>query len=203
MARRGVLSDTAIKHRYPEFYPLDIGSQELMHPMHLQKNIFKGIKIPRQIKQNTNVARFPINDLKNFAVFGAPQRSEEAQFYSIMNYRQQLGSNNYSNLETAYEQRINNNHIPTPLLRPSNDNNQNQISATLTLDKKEINRLKETLHLIADEDEHNQLMKDNETHGDSLARLNKIYRNDPDALASIERAWAKTGVDNINSINIE
>jgi len=201
--RQGVLSDQAIKHRYPEFYPLSIGTQELMHPMHLQKNIFTGIKIPRQIKQHTSVARFPITDLHNFAVFGAPQRSQEAQFYSIMNYRKQLGSNNYSNLETAYEQRIKGNHILTPILRPSNDNNQNQVSATLTLDKKEINRLKQTLNLIADEDEHGELMKDNETHGDSLARLNKIYRNDPDALASIERAWAKTGADNINSINIE
>ena len=201
--RTGVLSDQAIKHRYVEWFPLDIASQSLMHPMHLQKNIFKGIKIPRQIKQNTTVARFPINDLKNYATFSAPQRSEQAQFYSIMNYRQQLGSNNYSNLETAYEQRINNNHILTPILRPSNDNNLNQVSATLTLDKKEINRLKETLHLIADEDEHGELMKDNETHGDSLARLNKIYRNDSEALASIERAWAKSGADNINSINIE
>ena len=86
MARQGVLSDTAIKHRYPEWFPVDIASQSLMHPMHLQKNIFKGIKIPRQIKQNTTVARFPITDLKNYAEFGAPQRSQEAQFYSIMNY---------------------------------------------------------------------------------------------------------------------
>ncbi len=202
MARQGALSDTAIKHRFPEFFPLDVGTQDLMHPMHLQKNIFKGIKIPRQIKKNTTVSRFPINDLKNFATFGAPQKREEAQFYSIMNYRQQLGSNNYSNLETAYEQRIKANHIPTPILRP-NDRDTNQVSATLTLDKKEINRLKATLNLIADEDEHNQLIKTGEKHEDTLARLNKIYRDDPESLASIERAWTKTGADNINSINIE
>ena len=201
--RQGVLSDTAIKHRYPEWFPLDIATQDLMHPIHLQKNIFKGIKVPRQQKRHTTIARYPINDLKNFATFAAPQRSEEAQFYSIMNYRQQLGSNNYSNLETSYEQRIKANHVPTPLLRPSNDNNLNQIPATLTLDKKEINRLKQTLNLIADEDEHGELMRENERHEDSLARLNKIYRDDPEALASIERAWTKTGADNINSINIE
>jgi hypothetical protein len=29
MARVGVLSDLAVKHRNPEFFPLDVGGQEL------------------------------------------------------------------------------------------------------------------------------------------------------------------------------
>jgi hypothetical protein len=67
MSRSGVLSDLAIKQRWPEWFPLDVGGQELMHPIHLQKNIFKGIKPPKRIKRFTDVSRFPVNDLKNFA----------------------------------------------------------------------------------------------------------------------------------------
>jgi hypothetical protein len=67
MARTGCLSDLAVKFRYPEMTPLDIGSQELMHPIHLQKNIFKGIKPSKRAKRFTDVSRFPVNDLKNFS----------------------------------------------------------------------------------------------------------------------------------------
>jgi hypothetical protein len=78
MSRSGVLSDLAIKQRWPEWFPLDVGGQELMHPIHLQKNIFKGIKPPKRIKRFTDVSRFPINDLKNFSTFGSAGRSQEA-----------------------------------------------------------------------------------------------------------------------------
>jgi hypothetical protein len=106
MARVGVLSDLAVKQRNPEFFPLDVGGQELMHPIHLQKNIFKGIKPPKRIKRFTDVSRFPINDLKNFAQFGSAGRDKEAQFYAIMNYRKELGSNNVMpHLETAFQAR--------------------------------------------------------------------------------------------------
>jgi hypothetical protein len=79
MARVGVLSDLAVKHRNPEFFPLDVGGQELMHPIHLQKNIFKGIKPPKRTKRYTDVSRFPLNDLKNFAQFGSQQVERKKQ----------------------------------------------------------------------------------------------------------------------------
>jgi hypothetical protein len=62
--RTGVLSDLAVKQRNPEWFPLDVGGQDLMHPIHLQKNIFKGIKPPKRIKRFTDVSRFPVNDSK-------------------------------------------------------------------------------------------------------------------------------------------
>jgi hypothetical protein len=52
-----------------------------MHPIHLQKNIFKGIKPPKRTKRYTDVSRFPINDLKNFSTFGSAGREKEAEFY--------------------------------------------------------------------------------------------------------------------------
>jgi hypothetical protein len=41
MARVGVLSDLAVKQRYIEYFPLDVGGQALMHPIHLQKMYLK------------------------------------------------------------------------------------------------------------------------------------------------------------------
>jgi len=119
MARVGVLSDLAVKQRNPEFFPLDIGGQELMHPMHLQKNIFKGVKAPKRTKRYTDVSRFPVNDLKNYATFVSAGREKEAEFFAIMNYRQELGSNNVmSNLETAFQARNKSDYTPAPMFRP-------------------------------------------------------------------------------------
>ena len=134
MARVGVLSDLAVKHRNPEFFPLDVGGQELMHPIHLQKNIFKGIKPPKRVKRFTNVSRFPINDLKNFATFGSAGREKEAQFYAIMNYRKELGSNNVMpHLETAFQARNNADYTPAPMFRPDEGAGGVQAPATLSL----------------------------------------------------------------------
>lgn len=106
MARQGALSDTAVQMRYPEYFPMDVGGQELTHPIHLQKNIFRGIKPSKRMKKYTDVSRFPLNDLKNFSTFGNPGRAKEAQYEAIMNYRRELGSNNYQgNLQTAFQER--------------------------------------------------------------------------------------------------
>lgn len=106
MARSGVLSDQAIKERNPEFFPLDIGGQEMLHTIVLDKHIFKGIKPSRSAKFK-NVSRFPVNDLANFASISAPQRKQKAQFDAIMNYRKSIGSTNFSeNLQTAFERRM-------------------------------------------------------------------------------------------------
>ena len=134
MSRQGVLSDIAIKQRWPEWFPLSIDGQELMHPIHLQKNIFKGIKVPKQSKRFTDVSRFPINDLKNFSQFGSAGREKETEFYSIMAYRKQLGSNNVMpNLQTAFQARNRADYIPPKMIRPDEGAGGVQAPATLSL----------------------------------------------------------------------
>ena len=58
MARSGVLADQAIKERYPEFFPLDLGGQDFLHNITLDKHIFKGIKVS---KSNKNKKKFVIH----------------------------------------------------------------------------------------------------------------------------------------------
>ena len=228
MARVGVLSDLAVKQRNPEFFPLDIGGQELMHPMHLQKNIFKGIKPPKKIKRFTDVSRFPVNDLKNFASFGSAGRSQEAEFYAIMNYRKELGSNNVMpNLDTAYQARIKADYVPAPMFRPETGSGGVQAPATLSLgrfNRKQGQdafsqvvpgsknflsaRMRETLSNIAEPDDYKTLMSFIVPGGlptkisdeEAKSKLNTIYRDDPEQLGIIERAWHASGKQNIETI---
>jgi len=202
MSRQGVLSDLAVKHRNPEFFPLDVGGQELMHPIHLQKNIFKGIKAPKRTKRYTDVSRFPINDLKNFATFGSAGRSQEAEFYSIMAYRKELGSNNYpGHLETAFKARNNADYTPAPLFRPETGAGGVQAPATLSLGRLQTDdRIKNTFNLIASEEDHTFLHRENESHDETISRLNKVYRNDSEQLGIIERAWHQTGKQHLLTI---
>lgn len=194
MSRQGVLSDLAIKQIHPENYPLDVGGQEMIHPIHLQKNIFKGIKPPKRTKRFTDVARFPVNDLKNFSQFGSSSRSQEAEFMAIMNYRNELGSSNVpTNMQTAFQERNSAGHIPIPMIRPELDTGGVQPPATLSLGKLQTDRMKNTLNLIAEPEDHAYLQKENETHDETLSRLNKIYRDDPEQLGHIERAWNESG----------
>ena len=205
MARVGVLSDLAVKHRNPEFFPLDLGGQELMHPIHLQKNIFKGIKPPKRAKRYTDISRFPINDLKNFSQFGSAGREKEAQFYAIQNYRKELGSNNVMpHLETAFQARNRADYIPPPMLRPETGAGGVQAPATLSLGRLQTNdRIKNTFNLIAEPEDHSFLHKENESHEETLSRLNKIYRDDPEQLGVIERAWHQTGKEHLQPIPLE
>ena len=138
MARSGVLADQAIKERYPEFFPLDLGGQEMLHGINLDKHIFKGIKVSRT-NRNKNVSRFPINDLKNYATLGAPDRKQKAQFDAIMNYRKSIGSSNFTdNLETAFENRMKADYQPT-LPKPAESGAGGvQVAPTLSLGR--INR---------------------------------------------------------------
>jgi hypothetical protein len=57
--RKGVLSDTAVKLNYPEFFPLDVGSGESFHTVHLETHNYKGIKQPREKKLRQTHARTP------------------------------------------------------------------------------------------------------------------------------------------------
>ena len=202
MARVGVLSDLAVKQRNPEFFPLDLGGQELMHPIHLQKNIFKGIKIPKRTKRYTDISRFPVNDLKNFATFGSAGREKEAEFYAIMNYRKELGSNNVMpNLQTAFQARNKADYIPAPMLRPDEGAGGVQAPATLSLGRMETgNRIKNTFNLIAEEEDQTFLHRENEKHDETISRLNKVYRDDPESLGTIERAWHQTGKQHLLTI---
>ena len=228
MSRQGVLSDLAVKFTYPEMMPLDIGSQELMHPIHLQKNIFKGIKVPKRTKRFTDVSRFPINDLKNFSQFGSAGREKESQFLAIMNYRQELGSNNVMpHLETAFQARNKANYTPAPMFRPDTDAGGVQAAATLSLGRYMRKqgqdafsqsvvgsrsflsaRMRATLSNIAEPADYPTLMSYLVPGGlptkisdeEAKSKLNQIYRDDPEQLGIIERAWHASGKQHLEPI---
>ena len=221
MSRTGSLSDDAVKFRYPENFPLNVGGQELIHPIHLQKNIFKGIKVPKRSKKYTDVSRFPINDLKNFATFGNPGREKQSQFEAVMNYRKELGSNNYSpNLETGFKERNDANYVPPPTFRPEQPIGGVQTPATLSLGRYTRKqgqdafsqavvgsrsflsaRMRATLANIAEPADYPTLMsylvpgglpnKISDEH--ALEKLNKIYKDDPEQIGTIERAYHAAG----------
>jgi len=216
MARVGILSDLAIKQRYPEYYPLDIGGQELLAPIHLQKNVFKGIKVPKRTKRFTDVSRFPINDLKNFATFGSAGREKEAEFYAIMNYRKELGSNNVMpHLETAFQARNKADYMPPKMLRPDEGAGGIQAPATLSLGRyarkegqdafsQAVARMRATLINIGGQ----QLMKHLVPNGlptkisdeEAKSKLNNIYRDDVEQLGIIERAYHASGKQHLLTI---
>jgi hypothetical protein len=225
MARVGVLSDLAVKYRNPEWFPLDIGHQGDMHPVHLQKNIFRGIKVPKRTKRYTSVSRFPVNDLKNFAQFGATDRHEEAEFYAIQNYRRELGSNNVMpHLESAYQRRIKADYIPPPEFRPDPNAGGVQVGPTLSLGRlprREASnvysrtipgsrsylstKIRATMANLVDESELEDLTRivapetlARRLHDDEvLSRLTNQYRDDPQALSHIERSYHQAGRQDI------
>ena len=227
MARSGVLADQAIKERYPEFFPLDVGGQEFLHGINLDKHIFKGIKVSRT-NRSKNVSRFPINDLANFASISAPARKQKAQFDAIMNYRKSIGSTNFSeNLETAFAGRLQAGYTPT-LPRPAEYGAGGvQVAPTLSLgrfNRKEgqdvysnvvtgsrsyiTARMRATLANLAPREE---LLNLNETFAPGgfnprsgqltdeyiLNKLNKNYRDNPEELNMIERAYHASGRQHI------
>lgn len=232
MARSGVLADQAIKERYPEFFPVDIGSQEFIHGINLDKHIFKGIK-PSRTNKSKNVSRFPINDLANFASISAPQRKQKAQFDAIMNYRKSIGSTNFSeNLQTAFSSRLQADYTPI-LPRPAEYGAGGvQVAPTLSLGRhtrgegKDVYssvvrgsrsyisaRMRATLANLASRDE---LLNLNElfapggfnprsghlTDDYILNKLNRNYRDNPEELNMIERAYHASGKQNILPIEM-
>jgi hypothetical protein len=196
-----------------------------MHPIHLQKNIFKGVKPPKRTKKYTDVSRFPVNDLKNFATFGSAGREKEAEFYSIMNYRKELGSNNVMpHLETAFVARNKADYTPAPMFRPDTDAGGVQAPATLSLGRfmrKEGQdmfsqsvpgsrsflsaRMRATLSNIAEPADYPTMMSylvpgglpNKISDEEAKSKLNEIYRDDPVALSTIERAWHASGKQHI------
>jgi len=228
MSRTGVLSDLAVKYRNPEFFPLDVGGQELMHPIHLQKNIFKGIKPPKRIKRFTDVARFPVNDLKNFAQFGSAGRDKEAQFYAIMNYRKELGSNNVmDHLETAFQARNKADYTPAPMFRPEAGAGGVQAAATLSLGRymrKEGQdafsqvvvgsrsylsaRSRAFLSNITEPADYPTLMSYLVPGGlptkisdeEVISKITNVYRDDTEQLGIIERSWHASGKQHLEPI---
>jgi hypothetical protein len=221
MSRQGVLSDLAVKQRWPEMFPLSIDGQELMHPIHLQKNIFKGIKAPKRIKRFTDVSRFPVNDLRNFAQFGSAGRSQEAAFLAIMNYRKELGSNNVMpHLETAFQARNKADYTPAPMFRPEAGAGGVQAPATLSLGRymrKEGQdafsqavvgsrsylsaRSRAFLSNITEPADYPTLMSYLVPGGlptkisdeEVISKLTNVYRDDNVALSTIERSWHASG----------
>lgn len=180
----GALSDLATKATYPEFTPLDIGVQDKMSAVHLQKHPLKGIRIGSKIKKGNTVSRYPINDLKNFASLSDPVNAQRMAYEAIMNYRNELGSNNVpsGNFDLGYTNRVNGNYIPRPPTRIDNEAGGVQPGATLSLGRLETEPTK-----LGHEEE-------------VLADLNKKFRDDPDKLALIEAQYHQTGANEILNI---
>jgi hypothetical protein len=231
MARVGVLSDLAVKFRYPEHFPIDIGGQEMMHPIHLQKNMFKGIKPSKRGKRYTDIARYPVNDLKNFAQFGSAGREKEAQFYAIQNYRKELGSNNVSpHLETAFKVRNTAGYTPAPMFSPQEGAGGIQPPATLSLGRlsRKIGqdlvsqkvpgtrsflsaRMRATIaNVVEDEADIPVLvntllpgMPSKMSDEDAINRFSHLYRDAPQQLSVFERAYHNAGRQEIPTIPVE
>jgi len=109
--RTGVLSDQAIKEHCPEFFPLDLGSSKLRHTHYMAKNPLKGIKVIN--KEHNDFARFPLNDLHNFAQFSVPFRAREAEVMAIIDYRQEIcNKHEGESLENAYAKRVDDDFTP-------------------------------------------------------------------------------------------
>jgi hypothetical protein len=228
MARVGVLSDLAVKYRYPEMFPIDIGGQEMMHPIHLQKNMFKGVKPSKRGKRYTDIARYPINDLKNFAQFGSAGREKEAQFYAIQNYRQELGSNNVMpHLETAFKARNTAGYTPAPMFSPENGAGGVQPPATLSLGKisRKIGqdlvsqkvpgtrsflsaRMRAAIANVVEDDADIPVLVNTLLPGipsrlsdeDAISRFSHLYRDVPHQLSVFERAYHNAGRQEIPTI---
>lgn len=94
MARAGVLSDAAVKIHCPEMFPLTTSEYKLFHPTVLPQNKFDGVKPGLRFKDYTDFARFPDTDFRNFGNIMAVNNRETAALNSIINYRQQVGSQN-------------------------------------------------------------------------------------------------------------
>ena len=204
--RKGVLSDQAVKERYPEYFPLNLGGQEFLNGINLDKHIFTGIKISKGIRHK-NVSRFPINDLHNFAAFGAPSRKEKAEFDAVMNYRNVIGSSNVPpNLETAFGDRMTSAYTPT---LPKRINDDTVTGSTMPV-KREQNesgyisdRMKSTFSRLSEDnpDALNDAIAPggfNPVAGKLsddfvLSKLNHIYRDSPEELIAIERAYHSSG----------
>ncbi len=228
--RKGVLSDVAVKLNYPEFFPLDVGSGESFHTVHLETHNYKGIKQSREKKLRQTHARTPLYDMQNYSQFGAPIRNKEAQYASIMNYRKNIGSPNFtSNLELGYKMR--NNAGTSPLVPHSPTETEianivNSPSASLTLGYRALKSssapvyhsqtvsgtkhagqytrkqqhfllglgLKGGEYLELLERLHTGKPQSNEA---LIKKLEKEYREDPEALSIIKKAYTTAGAINI------
>jgi len=140
--RKGVLSDEAIKLNYPEMFPLDIGSGEAFHNVSLDHHIYTGIKSEKNKKLRQTHSRIPLYDIQNYAQLGAPLRKQEAIFSSVMNYRKNIGSPNFTpNLEIGYKMRQKAGTaplIPHELTQKEKQAIANEPSASLTLKYRDI-----------------------------------------------------------------
>jgi hypothetical protein len=182
MVLQGVLSDLAIKQAHPESFPLDISSSIDNHDAHLPTHPFRGIKIPRNIKNKKTVPRYPINDIKNMTSFLNPLTKHQTQFREVMEYRKKFDSANVpQNLEIAYDQRLKMNYAPIVTKAPSKQQIEmasQTPSASITLfkhtnhqdvtnfDKSNpeytnllSSRSKATLYNMANEGDHHHLLK--------------------------------------------
>ena len=145
-----------------------------------------------------------------------------------MNYRKELGSNNVMpHLETAFQARNKADYTPAPMFRPEAGAGGVQAPATLSLGRyarKEGQdafsqavvgsrsflsaRMRSTLSNVAEPGDYPTLMSYLVPGGlptkisdeEAKSKLNEIYRDDPEQLGIIERAWHASGKQHLEPI---
>tara|TARA_B100000497_G_C7683543_1_gene413796 strand:- start:2133 stop:2723 length:591 start_codon:yes stop_codon:yes gene_type:complete len=169
--------------------------------------------------------------MQNYSQFGAPIRNKEAQYASIMNYRKNIGSPNFtSNLEIGYKMRNNAGTAPLVPHTPTETeiaNIVNSPSASLTLGYRALKPtsapvyhskavsgtkhagqytrkqqhflmglgLKGEEYLELLERLHTGKPQSNEA---LIKKLEKEYRDDPEALSIIKKAYQESGAIGIS-----
>ena len=177
--------------------------------------MFKGIKPPPETKTYTDFARYPLNDLSNFATVAAPSRHQEALMDSVYNYRERLGSTNVpKDLKDGYFVALKDTHIPFGMKRREDDitlGKSNRREGMRQFDQ-EFKAARPFMqpesramltNLAQGKDMENLLKvvfpggfgargaaEGFQTHGQVLSRLNKEYQGDKESLAMIARADA-------------
>ena len=102
--RRGILSDTYIKAANPEYFPLDIGSQQQFTSVTLPTHNLDHVKTSKPVCITTS--RRPLIDLHNYASLAKPLESSKYEAQAITQYKQLIHNvlthNQSPNLQTNF-----------------------------------------------------------------------------------------------------
>jgi hypothetical protein len=207
MVRLGALSDASIKARYPEQFPLDLGMQQAMFAPSL--SVPKMNKSSKKVKHATDFARYPINDIKNFATIATPKNSIEAGFEGILNYRQKIGSENIpSDITSGYvnqKQDLLTTSATLGLGKLSQSQNINDFNRIFERESVYLQpQTKKLLMNLGDEATITRIVKQNFPpplngakikHNEALSILRKRYEDSPDDMEELLKAERSARVD--------
>lgn len=182
MPRFGVLSDQSTRETYPEHQPIGLGKADFVHQIHLEKHPFTGIRVPKTTKSKFKHARYASNDLNNYATLTGGNYRE-----ALEHFRRQHG---HSNLE------INHLNLPQRPTKFEAKNEPNHHVGNITM------RMHKTLSKLGDLNEFKSALDIKEyihyKDGDILSKLNVMYRDNPQELNLIEKAYTDAGVEHVN-----